>query len=333
MIFSPFKMMFISSLFSGAILAISSGSWILAWIGLELNLMSFIPLIISKPNSLSSEASLKYFLIQALGSALIILAASLISLSLNLFLLTLSCALLMKMGSAPFHFWFPQVMEGMNWFHSSLLMTIQKLAPMFLISYLTPNNFCWIVIFFAASGSALIGALGGLNQTSMRKLLSFSSINHMSWMLFAMLTSEVLWALYFLLYSAIIISVTVLFSSLQVHYISSLTGTEESPLSKIISILSLFSLGGLPPFSGFIPKWIVVQEMASHSYFHALSLLLFCSLITLYFYIRLAISSLSQSAPQNKHQTTREPKISFQTLFFSFLNLFGLSLTSILIFT
>nr|YP_009262401.1 NADH dehydrogenase subunit 2 [Gramastacus insolitus]ANI86977.1 NADH dehydrogenase subunit 2 [Gramastacus insolitus] len=330
MFFSPYKTMFFLTLLSGTVLSISSSSWLLAWIGLELNLMSFIPLISSKTNLISSEAALKYFLVQALGSAIIVLASSMLSVSTEFASLAISLALLLKMGASPFHFWFPQVMEGMNWLQATLLMTIQKLAPMFLISYLTFSVFCWTTIAIAASFSAIVGAIGGLNQTSLRKILAFSSINHMSWMLFSMLINETSWFIYFMLYSLITMSVTMLFFSFQAYYFSNLINAQCPTLSKTISMMALFSLGGLPPFSGFIPKWIVVQEMISHSYFHILILLLFSSLITLYFYIRLSISSVTLSHPQNKWAKDYSRDTSFSKIIFYFLNLFGLLVPSLL---
>nr|YP_008815698.1 NADH dehydrogenase subunit 2 [Engaeus lengana]AGZ13067.1 NADH dehydrogenase subunit 2 [Engaeus lengana] len=328
--FSPYKNMFLVLLFSGALLAISSSSWAAAWVGLELNLMSFIPLLSSKTNLLSSEAALKYFLVQALGSAGLIFSSSISFSAAPFFLLTISLALLLKMGSAPFHFWFPQVMEGMNWLHSTLLMTLQKLAPMFLISYLTTSSLCKISIYGAAICSALSGAIGGLNQTSLRKILAYSSINHMSWMLFSMLINETSWIIYFSLYSLIIISITILFASLQAYHFSDLVNLLNGVSSKTISVLALFSLGGFPPFSGFIPKWIVVQELILNLYFYALLLLLFCSLLTLYFYLRLSLYTISLSTPRNKTMISLNPGPSFLVMFTTFWNLFGIFMTSFL---
>nr|YP_009020451.1 NADH dehydrogenase subunit 2 [Engaeus cunicularius]CDN85540.1 NADH dehydrogenase subunit 2 [Engaeus cunicularius] len=322
--FSPYKIMFLSLVLTGAIFSISATSWASAWIGLELNLMSFIPLISSKTNLLSSEATLKYFLVQALGSAVIIFSAAVSFMIPNFFLLTISLALFLKMGSAPFHFWFPQIMEGLNWLHSTLLMTIQKLAPMFLVSYLTSDPLCWASISLVAVCSALIGAISGLNQISLRKILAFSSVNHMAWMLFSMLINESTWTLYFLFYSLITSSITILFYFTQALYLSDLMNTQSSLPFKVVSMLSLFSLGGMPPFSGFIPKWIVAQEMIINSYFHTLALLLFCSLITLYFYLRLSTSILSLTPPQNKCMVFWKSETSFLIVLTSFWNLFGI---------
>nr|YP_009233074.1 NADH dehydrogenase subunit 2 [Engaewa walpolea]AMA98217.1 NADH dehydrogenase subunit 2 [Engaewa walpolea] len=330
--FSPYKILFFTLTLTGTFLAISSSSWVLAWIGLELNLMAFLPLISSKMNMLSSEAMLKYFLVQAIGSATIIFSTTLSFISPDSFLLLMSLALLLKTGSAPLHFWFPQIMEGMNWFHASMLMTIQKLAPMFLLSYMTSNMLCSYLIFTSALCSALVGAIGGLNQTSLRKILSFSSINHISWMLFSMMINETSWIIYFFLYTLITLSLTILFFSLQAYQFSNLTNSSKSPISKTISILSLFSLGGLPPFSGFLPKWIILQELITNSFNITLLILLSCSLVTLYFYIRLSISTLSLPTSRNMWESPNN-KFSLLTSLSTSWNLFGLPLTSLLLIT
>nr|YP_008854818.1 NADH dehydrogenase subunit 2 [Cherax monticola]AHA59400.1 NADH dehydrogenase subunit 2 [Cherax monticola] len=329
--FSPYKFIFMLSLLSGTFLAISSASWFSAWIGLELNLMSFIPLISSKENQLPSEASLKYFLIQALGSAIIILSSTLTFFIPSISLCFISLALLLKLGAAPFHFWFPQVMEGLNWTQIIILMTIQKLAPMFLISYLSSEYFTHIILFLGGLASAIVGALGGINQTSLRKILAYSSINHMSWMLFAMLMNESSWLIYFFMYALISTSVALFFSSTQTYFFSHLINSNSSPVSKIISMMNLYSLGGLPPFSGFIPKWIIIQEMILSTFYIPLLILLMSSLVTLYFYIRLTLSTLSISCTQMKWNISLTRIKIFYSPLCSFVNLFGLFIPSMLL--
>nr|CDL72692.1 NADH dehydrogenase subunit 2 [Cherax sp. HG-2014b] len=329
--FSPYKITFMFSLLSGSLLTISSSSWFSAWVGLELNLMSFIPLIASKENQLPSEASLKYFLIQALGSAIIILSSTLTFFLPSISLSFISLALLLKLGAAPFHFWLPQVMEGLNWTQIVILMTIQKLGPMFLISYLSAEYYTHLVLFSSGIVSAVIGALGGINQTSLRKIMAYSSINHMSWMLFAMLINETSWMIYFFMYALISASVAFYFSSNQAYFFSHLINSSQGPLSKIISMTNLYSLGGLPPFSGFVPKWIIIQEMILASFYFSLLILLLSSLVTLYFYIRLSLTSISISFTQMKWNTSFKPLSIRLSPLFSFINLFGLFVPSALL--
>nr|QRK27397.1 NADH dehydrogenase subunit 2 [Chasmagnathus convexus] len=281
---------FLLTLFLGSIISISSTSWFGAWIGLELNLMSFIPLIALKMNPLFSEAALKYFLIQALGSVLFISSGFLFLSFASFSLLSIFLALLLKLGGAPFHFWFPQVMEGLKWPQIFLLSTIQKLAPMTLISYLMTNMILIKITALSAILSALIGSLGGLNLTLLRKIIAFSSINHLSWMLMAISISDTSWLFYFLIYSFILLSITSVFHKLQTFSLSSLIQSDQSSIFHALIIsLNFLSLSGLPPMTGFIPKWIIIQIMLNLNLFVPLFFLLLSTLITLYFYLRIII--------------------------------------------
>nr|YP_009255949.1 NADH dehydrogenase subunit 2 [Mierspenaeopsis hardwickii]ANF05019.1 NADH dehydrogenase subunit 2 [Mierspenaeopsis hardwickii] len=304
-------------------LSISSSSWFGAWIGLELNLMSFIPLISSKNNQYSSEAALKYFLIQALGSSVIILSASLMLFSPYFSNIFFALALLLKAGAAPFHFWFPSVMEGLQWPQAILLMTIQKIAPMSLLSYLT---FEAIAPIFSSAIilSAIIGGVGGINQTLLRKIMAYSSINHMSWMLSAIMISETSWLFYFMMYSIISSSIALLFNFQEAFHISHiLNSTSHSSQLKMLTLLSLLSLGGLPPFTGFIPKWFIIQEMISAGLFFTLAVLLASALLTLFYYLRITLSTLMLSSPKTKWSNKTIVPSTF-TPSMLYLNLFGL---------
>nr|YP_009346417.1 NADH dehydrogenase subunit 2 [Clistocoeloma sinense]AOR53796.1 NADH dehydrogenase subunit 2 [Clistocoeloma sinense] len=290
MFFPMSYIIFIFTLILGSIISISSSSWFGAWVGLELNMMSFIPLISLKMNSYYSEAALKYFLIQALGSAMFISSGFLSLLFLFISYIFIFLALLLKLASAPFHFWFPQVMEGLNWPQVFLLSTIQKLAPMILLSYLMINIILIKMIIFFSILSAIVGALGGLNLLYLRKIIAFSSINHMSWMMIAISTGDIFWLFYFIIYSLILLSITSMFYNLQTFTLSNLMQSDQnSILHSILISFNFLSLGGLPPFTGFIPKWMLIQMMVNMNLYIPLFFLLLSALITLYFYLRIII--------------------------------------------
>lgn len=229
----------------GIVLTVSSDSWFGAWCGLELNLIAFIPLIALKKNMYSSEASLKYFLIQALGSAFIVLGSITFLIFPVSYVMTM--ALLLKLGAAPLHFWFPQVMEGLSWFQCIILITLQKFAPIYLLSYLILDLGKNYIIHLRVIFSAVVGALGGINQMLLRKVIAFSSINHISWMLFSLLLGETYWLLYFSFYAAISTSVVLIFQSQQIFHFLQLFNF-NSPVRGVFIFIPLLSLGGLPPF-------------------------------------------------------------------------------------
>lgn len=327
MFISPVSVFFFTTLLMGIILRVSSDSWFGAWCGLELNLISFIPFIRSKINQYSSEASLKYFLIQALGSSVIILGFILILISVS-FVFLIRFALLLKLGAAPVHSWFPQVIEGLNWERCLVLITVQKIAPIYLISYIVYFRDTSI-IFFRRIISAVVGALGGVNQILLRKLLAFSSINHIAWMLLSILISESSWVLYFIFYSFISMSVVSLFNYQQFFHFNQLSNF-TSYNSGLVRFLSLLSLGGLPPFTGFVPKWIVIQELIIIKYFFCLFFFLLSSLVTLYYYLRVTIVYITFLSPKLKFNLMLNVNSKLLS-FFTSLNFVGLIFPSLFI--
>nr|AVN68257.1 NADH dehydrogenase subunit 2 [Panesthia sp. Salganea] len=292
-------MLFFFTLIGGLMITISSNSWISAWMGLEINLLSFIPLMTNNDNIFTTEAALKYFLIQALASSsllFIILSKSilesmfsLINSSLTMTSIIVVTPLLMKSGAAPLHWWFPSVMEGLSWWNCIILLTIQKIAPLILISYSIKFNQFMISIIMM---SILVGTIGGYNQISLRKILTYSSINHMGWMLTAMLMGEKMWILYFSIYSLLTLSVVIIVASSQISFVNqTFTTNNENKIIKFTMYFSLLSLGGLPPFLGFLPKWIIIQYMIANWSLMIISMMVIMSLVTLYYYLRIAYSS------------------------------------------
>nr|QNR04859.1 NADH dehydrogenase subunit 2 [Chorisquilla orientalis] len=319
----PSHILFFSTLMFGMTMAVSSSSWFTAWMGLELNLLSFIPLISSETNQFSSEASLKYFLTQALASAMILLASSAMVAGVMFHSYLLAIALLIKMGAAPFHMWFPMVAEGLGWLQFIILSTIQKIAPMSLLSYvIEPSH--WLIMLIIAT-SAMVGALGDINQLMLRKLMSYSSIGHTAWMLSALLISESLWFIYFIVYCLTSVTIALFFFHKQAYHLNHLISSGfQNNMQNCIMFMSLLSLGGLPPFTGFIPKWITIQELSTSSFNFLAFFLIVGTLINLYYYLRLTLGSFMMASSMLKWQFLMENKVSLTAAFMIFLNFIGL---------
>ncbi|YP_009047715.1 NADH dehydrogenase subunit 2 (mitochondrion) [Amphibalanus amphitrite] len=288
--FPPFIYSFF--LFTGTMITVSSSSLFGAWMGLEINLMSFIPMMInSENNKKSTESAIKYFLIQAIASGIVIFSAlyfyffnsSTLSQVPNM-LITL--ALSMKLGMAPFHFWFPEVLEGLNWINSLILLTWQKISPLVILSLFFYSK----ILITLALTSALLGAISGINQTSMRKILAFSSISHLGWIGGMMYFNSSLWLDYFMVYSFTSFILCFSFWMLDLNYFSQLTMLKNLN-AKFIIFINLLSLGGLPPLLGFLPKWMAMMVIKTS--FPILMILILSSLITLYFYTRLCFSTFT----------------------------------------
>uniref|UniRef100_UPI0030E2848F NADH dehydrogenase subunit 2 n=1 Tax=Byasa confusa TaxID=3078925 RepID=UPI0030E2848F len=288
------KMFFYFILFFSTLISISSNSWLGCWIGLEINLLSFIPLISNSKNLLSSEAALKYFLTQSIASInflfsiifkLILMKNFETSL---IFSIMINSSMLVKMGSAPFHFWFPNIIEGLSWFNCFILMSWQKISPMILLSYYINNNFILLITIM----NVIIGTMGGLNQTSLRKILTFSSINNLGWMLMSLMISDNLFMFYFFFYTFFISIVCFTFNMFNIFFINQLFIVNMNYSIKFSLFINFLSLSGLPPFLGFFPKWIIINFLINNNFLLICFIFIFMSLIMMFIYIRIIYSSI-----------------------------------------
>nr|YP_010691290.1 NADH dehydrogenase subunit 2 [Drosophila nebulosa]WBU93940.1 NADH dehydrogenase subunit 2 [Drosophila nebulosa] len=333
------KILFITIMIIGTLITVTSNSWLGAWMGLEINLLSFIPLMSDNNNLTSTEASLKYFLTQALASTVLLFAIILLMLKNNLnneinesftSMIMLS-ALLMKSGAAPFHFWFPNMMDGLTWMNSLMLMTWQKIAPLMLISYLNMKNLLLISVIL----SVIVGAIGGLNQTSLRKLMAFSSINHLGWMLSSLMINKSTWMIYFSFYSFLSFVLIFMFNLLKLFHFNQLFSSFfNSKILKFTLFMNFLSLGGLPPFLGFLPKWIVIQELTFCNQYTLLMIMLMSTLITLFFYLRICYSAFMLNYYENNWIMNFQFNNFSMNLFLilSFFSIFGLFMISLFFF-
>jgi NADH-ubiquinone oxidoreductase chain 2 len=246
---------------------------------------------------------------------------------LTIYPVIINSCLLLKIGAAPFHFWFPGVIEGLNWINNFILITWQKIAPLILISYfILPNLFSIIILF-----SIFIGSLGGLNQTRLRKIIAFSSINHLGWILAAIISNENLWEFYFLIYTFLSLVILILFDMLKVFHLNqTFFIINNNPLIKFLIFTLLLSLGGLPPFLGFAPKWLVIQYITINNNILLIVIIVCLTLITLYYYIRICYTSFLINYWQinwfNKIQLN--PLKLFLILLFTFISITGILLVN-----
>nr|AWH98390.1 NADH dehydrogenase subunit 2 [Conus tabidus] len=314
----PFGLMFLCVMGFGTLLSLSSVHWLGIWAGLEMNLIGFLPMLIYQKKVSESESAVKYFIIQALGSSLLIFG-SLLSFSTSfswdmisegvtgtLGLCALMSGLSVKLGVFPFHYWVPSVMAGLSWIPCMLLATWQKLAPLFLLLSLCELSeskglvglFCVM-----SAGSALIGGAGGLNQTQIRALLAYSSIGHLGWMTFAMLHSEWCMKLYLFIYLCITSS---LFMSLWLKDSSAMkdvSSLKHFKVYQLVIMLLLLSISGLPPLLGFVSKWLVVLVGSSGPLSFVLFLLILGSLMSLFYYLSLFFSFFLNFFKNNNKET------------------------------
>lgn len=302
------------SLGLGTTLTFISSHWLLAWIGLEINTLAIIPLIAQKHHPRAVEATTKYFLIQATAAAMILFAAStnawimgqwdINHISHPLTSAIAITALALKVGLAPLHLWLPEVLQGITITTGLILSTWQKLAPLALIMQ-TANFTHPLLLTTLALSSTLIGGWGGLNQTQLRKILAYSSIAHLGWMI---LISQIAPQITLIALVTYIIMTSAAFLTLNnincTKTITLASAWTKAPTIAALTCLILLSLGGLPPLTGFLPKWLIIQELASQGLALTATVIALTALISLFFYLRLTYAVTLTLSPQTSYATT-----------------------------
>nr|AIL52173.1 NADH dehydrogenase subunit 2 [Cyrtopodion aravallensis] len=310
----------ITSLATSTIITMSSNHWILAWLGLELNTLSILPIIIKPHHPRATEAATKYFLIQASAAALILCASTLNAWQTGQWTMTnslsttattmMTMAIMLKLGLAPAHLWYPEVLQGVTMMTALIITTWQKVAPLTLL-YLTHHNLNTNTMMTIGLISALVGGLTGLNQTQIRKLMAFSSIAHMGWLITALAMSTSLTTLALLIY---LVMTTTMFMALNTASAKTImdlgTVWPHSPTLMTTTMLSLLSLGGLPPLSGFMPKWLILKDLTSNHLPMFSTMMLLSTLPSLFFYLRMAYLTVLTTPPST---TSTKHKWRFKT--------------------
>lgn len=299
MMFMPSMLLFLVILIVSVFIIISSPSWLGTWVSLEVNLISFIPMILSREYITRVESCIKYFLVQAFSS-LLILVSILTSVSFNniewvnysSLIIILTVALIIKLGAAPFHFWFPAVSSGISWYQNFILITVQKLGPIIMLNYIWNLLPVSMIIILC---SVYVGAVGGLNQRSLRKLIAYSSINHLGWILTACYFGVKFLLIYFFIYIITNLFLVIVIQNSGMYYLSQIYYYGGGGFNRLLILIAWFSFGGLPPFIGFFGKWVVIRVIIRGSIGALCIFIIFMSLVSLYYYTRVCYTIMSQS--------------------------------------
>nr|UZT67663.1 NADH dehydrogenase subunit 2 [Attagenus unicolor japonicus]BBE24794.1 NADH dehydrogenase subunit 2 [Attagenus unicolor japonicus] len=325
-----YQLYFTVAMISGTLITVSSSSWLGMWMGLEINLLSITPLLSSIKNQMESEATMKYFITQAMASAILIMAIianmqkETILPMINSTIMNM--AILTKMGAAPFHFWFPEVMEGLSWMNGLIMLTWQKIAPMIILMY---SYKMIALISMAIVSSMLISGVMGINQTSLRKIMAYSSINHIGWMISSMIMIQSIWIIYLTIYSTITTAVTIIMKTMNTFHMNQLINAmnNKKPL-KMLFIMNFLSMGGLPPFIGFFPKWITINFLVNSNFIVMSLMMIVMTLMTLYFYMRITFSALVMKTTEMNFKLL-SLKNSPLTIYMNFIMLSSLALCTL----
>nr|YP_010949735.1 NADH dehydrogenase subunit 2 [Cookeolus japonicus]WMI35561.1 NADH dehydrogenase subunit 2 [Cookeolus japonicus] len=292
----------------GTTITFASSHWLLAWMGLEINTLAIIPLMAQHHHPRAVEATTKYFLTQATAAAMLLFASTtnawltgqwdIQQMSHPLPITMITLALALKVGLAPLHSWLPEVLQGLDLTTGLILSTWQKLAPFALLLQLQPTNSH--ILIGLGLASTLVGGWGGLNQTQLRKILAYSSIAHLGWMILVLQFSPSLTFLTLLTYFIMTLSTFLVFKLNKATTINALaTSWTKAPTLTSLAPLILLSLGGLPPLTGFMPKWLILQELTKQDLAPTATLAALTALLSLYFYLRLSYAMTLTMSPNN----------------------------------
>nr|AIC09087.1 NADH dehydrogenase subunit 2 [Gasteruption sp. M19] len=275
-------MMFLSIFFSFTFLNMLG-----VYMMMELNMISYLPLLIYYNYNNKTEIVFIYYIIQSVGSMMFLFNILIMMFCMNYYfnkeLMLFGCmiSLFIKLGCVPFHFWYLMMMKNMSWLNCYLLSTVQKLMPM-LFLYQFINNYLYLGIFMCSLLSVF-----SLNEVSLRMIMAYSSINHMSWMIMGIMHSFMVWFIYFFIYMILMFFLISLLNYYNIYYINQILFCMNGKLVFYLFSLYIFSLGGMPPFMGFYMKWFVMDLMINNLFILMFMVMILGSMIMLFSYIRL----------------------------------------------
>nr|CBH40110.1 NADH dehydrogenase subunit 2 [Ophiocomina nigra] len=297
------------TLLLGIVILYFSSDWFIAWILVEISTLSIIIILSGCSSPRGVESTVKYFVVQALASV-VLLMGILYSSETNGFSLIFSSydmvsyslilgAIFIKLAVFPNPFWFVDVVSGLDFARGAYVVILSKLIPVYLY-YLVGGNLGFIVILVGLS-SALYGGLLGINQTNIRKVIALSSVSHMGWVV---LSFPVLSGLgcFFVFFSYGLMLVP-LFWALSSLSLTSLIKAKNSYFSAgllLVTLISLLSLAGFPPLLGFFYKWVMFNGLISNGFILVSGSLILLSLVSLFFYLQVSFSLISVYWPNLK---------------------------------
>ncbi|MBI3434907.1 MAG: NADH-quinone oxidoreductase subunit NuoN [Proteobacteria bacterium] len=308
---------------AGMMVMISAADLIALYLGLELMSLALYVIAASERDSLrSSEAGLKYFVLGALSSGMLLYGSSLVygfsgtvgfagiaralaggdsGIGLTIGLVFIFAGLCFKVSAVPFHMWTPDVYEGAPTYVTAFFAAAPKVAAMAVFMRTATNAFAPIVvqwqqiIVFVAIASMALGAFAAIGQTNIKRLMAYSSIGHMGFALVGLsaATPEGLQgvAIYMAIYMAMTLGAFACILAMRradgaVEQIADLAGlARRSPTVAFFLAMLLFSLAGIPPLAGFFAKFYVFLAAIKAGLYALAVIGVITSVIGAYYYL------------------------------------------------
>nr|YP_007475041.1 NADH dehydrogenase subunit 2 [Haemaphysalis inermis]AFU55290.1 NADH dehydrogenase subunit 2 [Haemaphysalis inermis] len=263
------------------LITISSKFWFIFWLMMEMNMMMFIPIL--KNNKIHScNSMITYFIIQSFSSTLFFFSSTMMFMNeISMFSYIMNISILIKLAIVPFHFWLTMISESLDTLSMFLMLTVQKMIPLFILLLIKSN-----IILMMGLISSIFGSIMALNSKFMKKILIFSSISHLGWMIVLIYAESNFWISYLLMYTLIIYNILKLMKKNNLIKMSTFF-LKNMPISEKISLICLMmSLSGMPPFIGFFIKLMSIMMIIKITK-TVMIIMIISSLINIYFYIRL----------------------------------------------
>nr|YP_009730176.1 NADH dehydrogenase subunit 2 [Ophiopholis japonica]QHT54232.1 NADH dehydrogenase subunit 2 [Ophiopholis japonica] len=298
-------------LLSSLVFVFISEHWLIVWIWLECITLSLV--ILLQPNLISCrglESVCKYFVAQSVAGVIILFGILLRFYGENSFFisgyynsschLVLILGLLIKLAVFPSPFWFIDAVGGVPFSQSFYLIVVSKLSPLYLLFSIVDSHLI-ILLSFVGLISALTSAVLGVNQSSFRKLLAYSSISNLGWFVVCLpFLSGGLVVFCVLSYICMLVPVLWAGSHFNLNFMVKSSNLYGTPANKVVLLVSLLSLGGLPPSVGFFFKWVFFQSLVDVNLYWVSSVLIISSLFSLFFYLIMSFNIYSLSSPNSK---------------------------------
>ncbi|MBS1184087.1 MAG: nuoN [Proteobacteria bacterium] len=309
----------------GMLLMISAGDLIAVYLGLELqSLALYVVAAFHRDNGRSTEAGLKYFVLGALSSGMLLYGASLIygftghtdfagiaaaaasgqtSLGLTFGIVFVAAGIAFKVSAVPFHMWTPDVYEGAPTPVTAFFAAAPKIAAMALfvrvaLEALEPVKAEWQqIVAFMSLASMILGAFAAIGQRNIKRLMAYSSIGHMGFALVGLAAGSEAGVYGILIYLVTYLAMTagafaVILSmrrdGVMVEDIDSLAGlSRTNPAVAYLLGIIMFSLAGIPPFAGFFGKYFVFAAAINAGLYWLAVIGILSSVVGAYYYLRI----------------------------------------------
>ena len=343
----------------GMLLMISSNDLLSLFMSMELQSLSLYILVsFSRDDFTSSEAGVKYFIIGSLSTCIFLFGTSLVyglvgSTSFNeisvfmsnlystptmliVGLIFILVSLSLKISAAPFHMWTPDVYQGAPSIITTLLSTLPKIAAFGVLIRLLVYPFGEIIVdwgkilIILSISSMLIGSLGALRQTDLKRLMAYSTINHIGFILMGLIPGSedgiTSICIYLIFYITMNLGIFLFILNMQrdqvsVTSIKDLSGLYRSqPLTAGCISIILFSMAGIPPLAGFIGKLIILNIVIDNNLFFLAVIAVLTSVIAAFYYIRL-IKSIFFDDPVEELDSIGNDHSKYMLCGFAFFNL------------